>query len=477
LAATFTFATVDDYLAARAGTAPKSWTGFSQTIGEPTFDMSNTLLSWFVQDDWKVTPDFKLLYGVRYDLYMYPDGIANAPFAYSQSFNRDANNFAPRAGMAWTLGADKRTVLRASTGLMYDQPLLAIIEQSYANDGNPQRVTVSLTPGSPGAPDFPSTLSDLPNGYSIALSNRTIFAPAPDFVTGRTWQNSVQIERAFLDKYTASIGVIYNRGYDLPVINDINLINPTGFLADGRGIYSSAVNANTRMDPRFNRINVVESVGDSTYKALTLGFGQQWSGGIQYDLNYTFGKGIDNAVMTSTLSVQGDDGRSDPQDLERDRGPNALDTRHSFNGSIVANPHVNRTGVLGAVLNNNQVGVVLQFNSGLPFNVRSNRNLNNDGTGSDRPLFVGRNSVYLPARWNVDMRYSRFVPLRGSQRLEVLAEFKNLFNIEQTSAVNRVITVDTAGNPLVAIPADGSGFTPTSGYEQRKFQLGFKYYF
>jgi hypothetical protein len=85
--------------------------------------------------------------------------------------------------------------------------------------------------------------------------------------------------------------------------------------------------------------------------------------------------------------------------------------------------------------------------------------------------------MYLPARYNVDLRYSRFVPIRGSIRGEVLAEFKNIFNIVQTSGVNRIIQTDALGNPLAPIPTDGSGFPPTAGYEQREFQLGFKIYF
>ena len=28
----------------------------------------------FVQDDWRLTPDLKLLYGLRYDVYQPPDG-------------------------------------------------------------------------------------------------------------------------------------------------------------------------------------------------------------------------------------------------------------------------------------------------------------------------------------------------------------------------------------------------------------------
>ena len=152
-----------------------------------------------------------------------------------------------------------------------------------------------------------------------------------------------------------------------------------------------------------------------------------------------------------------------------------LDKRHSFAGSIVATPQLNGdNAVLRAILNDNQVGVLLQFNSGLPFNVRSNLDLNGDGILADRPLDVGRNSVYLPARYNVDARFSRFVPLGGRYRAEVVAEFKNLFNMVQTSAVNRIVTTDANGEPDGANPADGDAFTPTAGYEQRQFQLGFK---
>jgi hypothetical protein len=43
--------------------------------------------------------------------------------------------------------------------------------------------------------------------------------------------------------------------------------------------------------------------------------------------------------------------------------------------------------------------------------------------------------------------------------------------------VNRVVTVDAAGHPLSPIPTDAKGFQPTSGYEPREFQLGFKFSF
>lgn len=472
----YSFPTIDAYLAAKNGTNPRGYTSFSQTLGDPTFTMGSKLYGMFAQDDWRITPDLKMLYGVRYDLYDYPDADPSAPFEYSRDYTIDKNDIGPRVGIAWTIGADKRTVVRASTGIMYDQPLLGAYENAIQQTGSPKLITVGLTPGSPGAPNYPNNLSNLPAGF--ALPPQTIFTVDPDFRVAHTLQNNVQIERGIGRNYSATVGVVYVKGYDLPVVNNINLINPVGVLADGRPIFSAAVNAGTRVDPRFNHINTVEAVGSSTYKALTLQLGRRSPTGLQFEVSYSYGKGVDNAPASGNLSFVSDAARSDPTNLDRDKGPNMLDARHSFSGSIVATSSM-KSGhpVVRALLDDNQVGVMMQFNSGLPFNIGSNRNLNLDGSSGDRPLFVGRNSMYLPARWNVDMRYSRFIPIHGTRRVEIVAEFKNVLNTVQTSGVNATVQVDTAGTPLVPLPKEGKDFPPTGGYEQRLFQLGFKLHF
>jgi hypothetical protein len=260
-------------------------------------------------------------------------------------------------------------------------------------------------------------------------------------------------------------------------VNNINVINPIGTLADGRPIFSTATSAATRMDPRFNAISVVQSNGLSTYKALTLQLSRQ-ARGFQFDVSYSYGKGIDNAPANGNLSFVSDGARSDPTNLNRDKGPNLLDARHNLNGSIVAEPTVNVSSrLLNTLLNNNQIGLMIQINSGLPFTVTSNRDLNGDGSGSDRPLFIGRNSMYMPHRFNVDARFSRYVPIHNAMRLEIIAEFKNLFNTVQLQNVNSSVQVDTLGNPLVPTPTNAWGFPATGGFEQREFQLGFKFHF
>jgi hypothetical protein len=472
----YTFPSIDAYLAAVNGTNPRSYTNYQQLIGNPDFSMSSSGYSVFVQDDWRVTPDLKFIYGLRYDFYNYPEGDPSAPFSYSHQYNDDGNNLGPRFGLAYTFGADKRQVVRASSGIMYDQMLLGAYESAIQNNGNPERINVTLAGTAANAPAFPGSLADLPPGF--VLPRQSITTVDPDFQVARTWQNNVQYERAFGQNFYGSVGYTFVRGNLLPVIVNINPINPTSTLADGRPVFSPTINDQTRLDPRFNQINVVQARGQSTYNALALQFGKRLSAGIQFDLNYTLGKGTDNAPLTVALAVQGDDGVSDPTNLDRDEGPNALDTRHSFAGSIVAQPRWDGIdGVLGAIVNGNQVGLMLQFNSGLPVNLRSSTDLNGDGVLADRPLFVGRNSIYLPARYNVDARFSRFIPLGGARRVEVAAEFKNLFNTVQTSAVNRVFATNALGEPTTTLPTSSDLLVPTAGYEQRQFQLGFKFSF
>jgi hypothetical protein len=467
----YTFSSVDNYLLAKSGANPKAYSTFAQFIGQPDFEMSTGMYSAFVQDDWRVTPSIKVLFGVRYDVFKLPSGDGSAPYVPSRSFTVDKNNWSPRAGFSWTL--NPKTVLRASSGLMFDQPLLAAYENAGQLNGV-RSVLASLSPTSTGAPDFPNALS---GAASVSVPAQSISAVDPGFQVMRTWQNNIQIDRALGRNFSVSLGFVYVKGNNLPVIVNTNLINPIGQLSDGRPIYSTAVNETTRRDPRFNQINTVQSIGDSTYKGMTLQMTKRYSSGLQFDLSYSLGKGDDNAPLTSTLSVQGDDGLSDPSSIERDRGPNVMDQRHSFSGSIVYGPTVSVGGIAGALLNHNQVGIALSFNSGLPQNIRANRDLNQDGVSADRPLGVSRNSVYLPARYNADLRYSRLIPV-GRFKGELQAEFKNLFNTQQTSAFNnlRVIAVDATGAPTVTIPTSAKDFALVgrSGYESRQFQVGFK---
>lgn len=472
----YTFPTAASYLAARSGTAPFGYTAVTQLTGDRSFEMRTNLFSAFVQDDWQLAPSVKLLYGLRYDLYQYPDGLADAPLLQTRSFNVDRNNIGPRVGVAWALTSD--SVLRASSGLMFDQPILGGYEQALQLSGSPRAPIYTFSGAAapagmtPGAPAFPNPA---PTG---TLSQQSPWAVDPDFEVAHTWQTNVQYERSIGRDFTVALGAMYARGWRLPVVTDVNLINPIGMLADGRPIYAGAVSAATRMDPRFNHINQVQSLGESTFKSMTVQATRRFGSGLTFNAQYALGKAIDNAPLLTQLTVQSENGRSDPTNLDRDKGPNPLDIRHNVTGSIV---YVSSSGarnpVVRQLLGGNEIGVLFAFNSGLPTTILSNRDLNGDGvTNNDRPAFVGRGSLYMPARKNVDLRYTRWIPLGGATRAELIAELKNAFNTRQLQTVNTTLVTDALGVPAAMIPTDAYLFTNPSSvsFEQRKFQLGFR---
>ena len=105
------------------------------------------------------------------------------------------------------------------------------------------------------------------------------------------------------------------------------------------------------------------------------------------------------------------------------------------------------------------------------------------GIGVMTPIGLGNDiggSLRLPPRYNVDLRLSRQVPI-GPTKAEVIAELKNVFNTVQWSGVDGTsFAVDPAtGLPLGTLPtsADEAPLRPSGGYEQRQFQLGFRFIF
>jgi hypothetical protein len=405
-----------------------------------------------------------------YDLYDVPEPDAAAPFDTSRDFVVDKNNIAPRLGVVWTVGSDRRTVVRANTGIMYDQALLASYEQSLINNGTNARAAATFQPATAGAPAFPAVLS-----AGAGATPNTLTTVSRDFQVANNWQNNLQIERQLSDRFAASIGTSYVRGYNLPLITNINAINPICRLSDGRPIYSKAVNANTRHDPRYNVINQIESLGESTYRNFTAQ-PPAVTYGLQFDFAYTLGKAEDNAPITGVLSVQGDAGRTNPESLDFDKGPNVLDQRHTFTGSIVARPNIDggNTFVRGLV-NGTIVGVAMQFASGIPINLRANPGeINNDGINSDRPG-IARNSLNLPARYNATCA-CRVQVLSAARHRELIAEVKNVFNMVQWRAWARR-SRSTRHLPTGTVPTSGDQLIPTGGYEQRQLQFGLRFQF
>jgi hypothetical protein len=467
----YTFPNSSAYVNAAA--SPFGYTSLQQDFGDLTAGYDSAFYGFFVQDDWQINSRMKFLYGLRYDLFDVPSARPFAANPYSQDFTIDKNNLAPRLGFSWSLDSNATTVLRASVGLMNEPPLLDFYDNAILSNGDPRSYTVTVSGTTAGAPPFPASLASPPPGFT--LPRQSIFAMDPDFATQYAWLTNIQIERAIGRDLSVALGYVNSIGRNLPVLMDVNIIPNGQNLADGRPIYSTSVSTATRVDPTFDHVNVFQSIAESTYNAFTATVTKRLTGGWQAQATYTFARGEDNAPLTGTYVVgSGDDRASDPSNLDRDKGVTPFHQTHTFAFSTVLTPVFSGDGLTTALLNNNQLGVILQTNSGLPFNIRSNLDLNLDTVLNDRPLNIARNTGRLGTVFYLDLRYSRFVRLTDAQRIEFFFEAKNLFNTENIASVNRVVTTDAAGNLAAPLP---DPFPPTGGYDQRQMQLGLKFAF
>jgi len=476
--ARYTFPSIAAYLSARNGTNFRSYNNYVEAFGDPEITYQSTFWTFFVQDDWKITRKVKFNYGARYDLYRIPRADPTSPFAASQKFKLDKNNFAPRLGIVFTLREGRHpSIVRAGAGLYYERPWLNMYERALLRNGNARFFNFSISPTSNVAPAFPGVLGSLPAGS--VLPPQDIDAIAPDLENMYAIHSNIQLEQAITNNLSFAAGYIHSAGRHIAVYRNINLI-PFSFLADGRPVFSRLINPATRFDPRFNNIFIAEASGVSEYNALTLQLTKRFSGGLQFSVNYTLSKATDDAPEQN-LSTGAFPNLmlSDPYNRRLDKGYSFADQRHTFVMSLVAQPHFNfQNKSLRYLLNLNQVGIIATTNSGETFNIVTS-DINNDGiTGLDRPIGIKRNSGTTPPQFNVDLRCSRFFNLTERYKLEVFGEFVNLFNVNSIVQFNNVTvaTNPTTGELIDGLP-DFKARNQSTSQDSRQFQLGVKFIF
>ena len=82
-------------------------TVYQQGFGNPNWVGWTNRMNFFIEDSVRVSPSFMLTLGLRYELEL------------KTRFQRDYNNFAPRAGFAWS--PDPTTVVRGGFGIYYSR--------------------------------------------------------------------------------------------------------------------------------------------------------------------------------------------------------------------------------------------------------------------------------------------------------------------------------------------------------------------
>ena len=190
--ALYVFPTIAAYQAAVTGVDPKGYVSFTQSLGNPAIKYDSLFAGLFAQDTWKPRRNLTVTYGLRYDVYRPPEANREAPFAYSQNFRTDKNNFAPRLGIAWGLGPEQKTVVRASTGIFYDPLQTDQYRLALLQTGLPAFFRISTLPSQPFAPAFPNV------GHCSADGRQSASSGPHDCVAG--FRDTILLQRQCLDQ-------------------------------------------------------------------------------------------------------------------------------------------------------------------------------------------------------------------------------------------------------------------------------------
>jgi len=272
---TFTFASLDEYAAARPTT-------FTRNIGDPLAAISQPQLGLYLQDDMRVRKDLTVSAGVRQEFQTHIGGL----------------HLAPRGGIAWSPFKSGKTTIRGGGGVFYDWLDAQAYEQGVQLDGMHQQIETIVQPGYP----------DVTRGGRAVVLPAGRMQFAPDLKQPQLAEAIAGVEQTLPGEVRVNAMYIRRRGSNLLRGVNVNAPLPNGL----------------RPDPASGTVTEIQSVGRSQLDAISVNVNyarpQQR---IFLAANYTVGRSLDEADSLFSLPANN-------YDPAAERGPALGYPQHRF---------------------------------------------------------------------------------------------------------------------------------------------------
>ena len=315
----FGFFNVWDFL----NDAPKSESGtFDPATGSPSLtrqDDRQDLWGFFVQDDYKISPELTLNLGLRYSYFgslsskqgnMYvaqfgsgADQLAGLNVArHSNLWIPQKLNFSPEFGFAWSPARwNNRLVIRGGYGLNYNQEEVALTANVFNNPG----ITVSpnFTMDTPSAPNpgilyaTPSDVHSLfgyPSNPAVLSSSANAFnsqglptaSPTQVTIFPRNLP-SIYVEHYSLQtEYDLGFRSVFMVGYQGSVSRHNLFHYDANAVASVQGM---------SLNPQANSVNFWNNNGTSNYNSMIVSLNHQMSHQFQAEAQFNWAKSMDTS--------------------------------------------------------------------------------------------------------------------------------------------------------------------------------------
>jgi hypothetical protein len=251
----------------------------------------------YAQDEWQVSKDLRLTYGLRFDVPFFgATGYDNVqadtmtfrdenglPVKYNSGKLPDAHiQFSPRVGFNWDVMGDRSTQLRGGTGLFSGPPLYVWISNQIGNTGVLTGfLSVDNTTAYPFNPDpnryKPANVTGNPaSSYELALTD-------PNFKFPQLWRSDIAVDQKLPYDVVGTLEFLYSRD-----INGIYYID-----ASLKPANSAFVGADNRPRWTYSPSSARRINGTIVQDAIVLknqSVGRSWN--FAASLEKPFGKGL-----------------------------------------------------------------------------------------------------------------------------------------------------------------------------------------
>jgi hypothetical protein len=377
-----------------------------------TFYLREIRPSLFVQDDWKVSRQFTLNIGLRWDPWVPPIDLnqslvgftpgqqstvaPNAPLGLvfqgdpgvsDSVWHNNWKDFAPRIGFAWNVGGNGKTVVRAAYGIFYGFPEGLLYQRTdatqprdlYLNIPNPPAWD-NIYAGYPGGDPFPRghvPLSQYATYNFLLPVSGGALDPSSKVEYTQNWNLTLEDQ---LSKNLA-VSIAYVGSHSIHIMGS-RQFNPAVY-----GPGATVGNENSRrLYPGLGAVELASSYEYAYYDGLQINVTRRVGNGLTLLSNFTYSKSIDN----TSSATEGNTGPPNPFNLNSSRGPSDFDQALRFNLSAVYSlPHFDLSGVENILLNGWQVNAIVSANSGFPFTILSGTDRSLSGIGNDYADQIG----------------------------------------------------------------------------------------
>jgi hypothetical protein len=306
------------------------------------FDMRQTFYIGYVQDEWRIRPNFTMSYGLRYEYYSplkeqndkvlwfdVPTGKL-IPNYTGDWYTMKKTNFGPRLGLSWSPERfANKTVLRIGAGYYYGPGLAEGQTQPPQND----RINRTITSGPllTFPADTQTILSAGINDPNLQFQPR---AYLPDYkIPEKILQYSASIEQQLPGDAVLTIAYVGSQGRNLflrGITNRITgvVMNPT--TGAGTAVREFSVVSGTTVTNQFAEIDTKTSGGNDHYNGLQVLFNRRFSRGLTLGTQYVWGHSIGNSDGSKDARSS-----SNNYSFSSEYGDNISDVRQSINLSLL----------------------------------------------------------------------------------------------------------------------------------------------